>query len=74
MTTFPCFLVFSRAFPLFLVQLQACPLVTSEESGQKAAFGHKRRLLTAFPQSDEWGRLIWMPRMSFSREKLIFSI
>ena len=37
-------------------------------------FLQKRQLLATFSESDEWGRLILMPRVSFSREKLTISI
>ena len=72
--TFPCFLVFSRVFSSLWDHIQACPLITLRKSRQKVAFGHKSQLLTLFSQSDEWGRLILMPKVSFSREKLTIPI
>ena len=71
--SFALFSVLFRVSFVFSRQIQAAPLITSEGSAQKAAFRQKRRLLAVPAQSDEWAGLILMPRMSFSREKLIFS-
>ena len=74
-TLFMLFPLFSRVFSCFLLfscEIQAAPLITLRESGQKAAFGHKRQLLTVSSQSDEWAGLILMPGSCFSREKHIF--
>ena len=70
-TAFLVFSLFSSCFPLFSSLIQAAPLITLAGSGQKVTFEHGRQLLTEPGQSDEWGRLILMLWMSFSREKLI---
>ena len=67
-----CFLMFSRVFSCSPRHFQACPLITLSRKCQKVSFLEKRRLLTVLSRSDEWGRLILMPRSSFSREKLIW--
>ena len=71
---FSLFSLFSSCFPVFPPQLQAAPLITLDRRCQKVTFLQKRQLLTLSSQSDEWAGLIWIPEVSFPREKLTISI